>query len=184
MVGKSHTFNGMGGCGDGEFLVRNDWLRHINVHSRTTQTVTVGAGVTVDELDVELSKHGFCVRTNVLLKCVTYAGILQTGSHGCGYVPITEEVVALTLVDGRGQVHYLTRDNDIGHRDVWKAVIQAMRHVVSYYTKSHFVYMLSQTWRWSRRCCRDGPTPNNSWKFVRKPINSSCFTFMTTMASC
>lgn len=119
--GKRHTFNPISLCGDGDILMRTDFLQDFRIDA-TNRRAFVQTGVTVEMLDKALAEKKLCVPTNVLLKTVTWGGIVQTGSHGSGHVPLPEMIQAIVLVDGLGKIRHFHRNQD----KEFQAVVQGL----------------------------------------------------------
>ena len=63
-------------------------------------------GVTIGELDRALRKSGLVVPTNVVLRSVTYGGVIATGCHGPGWdcQTLSDLVESMTIVLASGEV--------------------------------------------------------------------------------
>ena len=77
------------------------------------QQVTVEAGCTLRSLFSQLDARGWALPTTAGITHQTVGGFLSTGSSGGSLLhSIGRQVVALRLVDGRGTMHELRRDDD------------------------------------------------------------------------
>lgn len=115
VCGESHTFSAFVPTDD--FLVDVRQLRKVKVdrHHRAGPRVELEAGATVAEVDAALQAAGLVIPTNVVLSSVRYGGLIATGCHGSGLhqPPLSDFVVAMEVVDGRGRVRTLS-DETIG----------------------------------------------------------------------
>ena len=89
-----------------DYLVLNDGMNQIGPIDAVNRLVTVQTGVTVGQLDRALRRAGLAIPTNVVLTCVTYGGIVATGSHGTGWQcrTLSDLVEAMTVVTHSGAV--------------------------------------------------------------------------------
>lgn len=115
VCGESHTFSALVPTDD--FLVDVRQLRRVEVdrHHCAGPRVRMESGATVAEVDTALRAEGLVIPTNVVLSSVRYGGLIATGCHGSGLhqPPLSDFVVAMEVVDGRGRVRTLS-DETIG----------------------------------------------------------------------
>jgi predicted NAD/FAD-binding protein len=110
VCGESHTFSALVPTDD--FLVDVRELRGITVEADhpAGPRVTVESGATVAEVDAALQARDLVIPTNVVLSSVRWGGLVATGCHGSGLhqPPLSDFVLAMEVVDGRGQVRTLS----------------------------------------------------------------------------
>lgn len=115
VCGESHSFSALVPTDD--FLVDVRHLRRVQVerHHPDGPRVRMESGATVAEVDMALQTAGLVIPTNVVLSSVRYGGLIATGCHGSGLhqPPLSDFVLAMEVVDGRGQVRTLS-DETIG----------------------------------------------------------------------
>jgi hypothetical protein len=115
VCGEGHTFSALVPTDD--FLIDVRALRRIEVdrdHSGGPR-VRVESGASVAEVDAALQAAGLVIPTNVVLSSVRYGGLIATGCHGSGLhqPPLSDFVLAMEVVDGRGRVRTLS-DETVG----------------------------------------------------------------------
>lgn len=110
--GESHTFSALVPTDD--FLVDVRQMRRVEVdrHHAAGPRVRMESGATVAEVDAALEAEGLVIPTNVVLSSVRYGGLIATGCHGSGLhqPPLSDFVVAMEVVDGRGRARTLSDD--------------------------------------------------------------------------
>lgn len=115
VCGESHSFSALVPTDD--FLVDVRQLRRVEVdpHHEDGPRVRMESGATVAEVDAALQAVGLVIPTNVVLSSVRYGGLIATGCHGSGLhqPPLSDFVIAMEVVDGRGHVRTLS-DATIG----------------------------------------------------------------------
>jgi hypothetical protein len=115
ICGEGHTFSAFVPTDD--FLIDIRTLRRVEVerHHPEGPRVRLESGATVAEVDAALQAAGLVIPTNVVLSSVRYGGLVATGCHGSGLhqPPLSDFVVAMEVVDGRGRVRTLS-DETIG----------------------------------------------------------------------
>ncbi len=133
-LGARHTAN-TGICPDGGVTPHAVSLEHFQEYhvERERNTVRVGAGMLMGELMERLHGEGLSLGTAVpFFRGVTVGGALATAAHGSSWERssvISSNVVALTLVDGRGLVHDLSEAQaarEPASRDLWLAARASM----------------------------------------------------------
>ncbi len=110
--GESHTFSALVPTDD--FLVDVRRMRRVQVeaHHADGPRVRLESGASVAEVDAALAAEGLVIPTNVVLSSVRYGGVLATGCHGSGLhqPPLSDFIIAMEVVDGRGRVRTLSDD--------------------------------------------------------------------------
>lgn len=103
-VGSGHSFT-PAAVTDGR-LVRVSKLQGLYSIDRENSTVTVGAGTTLNDLNLLLHREGLAMANLGDIAYQTVAGAISTSTHGTGHsLPgLAAQVVALRLVDGHGNV--------------------------------------------------------------------------------
>jgi FAD/FMN-containing dehydrogenase len=112
VVGSGHSFNdGLAG----ETTISLDRLSGVVDIDRDNKRATVWAGTRLRDLTPELTKAGLAIRSLASHDAQSIAGILSTDVHGTGRGPahLSDQVVSLRLVDGRGIVHEVTPGQDL-----------------------------------------------------------------------
>ncbi len=93
---------------------------------REAGRVRVQGGIRLHQLTAALDRRGLALANLGDIDRQALAGALATGTHGTGATlpGLAAQVTALQLVDGRGQVHELTRDAaDRAERDAFLAAV-------------------------------------------------------------
>ncbi len=115
VCGEGHTFSALVPTDD--FLVDVRSLRRVELDLEHPDgpRVRVESGASVAEVDAALEAAGLVIPTNVVLSSVRYGGLIATGCHGSGLhqPPLSDYVVEMEVVDGRGQIRTLS-DETIG----------------------------------------------------------------------
>ena len=115
VCGEGHTFSAFVPTDD--FLVDIRQMRRVTVEADREggPVVRMESGATVAEVDAALQAVGLVIPTNVVLSSVRYGGLIATGCHGSGFSqpPLSDFVVSMDVVDGRGRVRTLS-DETIG----------------------------------------------------------------------
>lgn len=113
VVGSGHSFNDALAC-DG-LTVSLDRLSGIVDVDTANRRATVRAGTRLRDLTGELHDRGLALRSLASHDAQSIGGILATDVHGTGRGPahLSDQVVALRLVDGRGTVHVLGPADDL-----------------------------------------------------------------------
>lgn len=115
VCGEGHTFSALVPTND--FLVDVRALRRVDLDLDHPEgpRVRVESGASVAEVDAALQAVGLVIPTNVVLSSVRYGGLIATGCHGSGLnqPPLSDFVVAMEVVDGRGEIRTLS-DETIG----------------------------------------------------------------------
>lgn len=110
VCGESHTFSGLVPTED--FMVDVREMRRVRVEREHPEgpRVCVESGATVAEVDAALQAEGLVIPTNVVLSSVRYGGLIASGCHGSGQrqPPLSDFVLAMEVVDGRGSVRTLS----------------------------------------------------------------------------
>ncbi len=81
---------------------------------KRSATVTVRSGTLVDQLCLELWDTGFCLLGLGSVSGQTIGGLVATGSHAQGIHQgsVSSYVLAMRLIDGRGQLLVLKKEDD------------------------------------------------------------------------
>ena len=112
VVGSGHSFND-GLATDGVTLSL-DRLAGVVGIDRDRRQATVRAGTRLRDLTPVLAANGLAIRSLASHDAQSVAGILSSDVHGTGRRPahLSDQVVSLRLVDGRGAVHDVGPDDD------------------------------------------------------------------------
>lgn len=115
--GSGHTFNGCTLPRLGELLIRTDALNYYRFED--TDSIIVGAGALVWDVRDLVADYGMVLPVfNGGWAGPTIGGFINAGGFGKGQLSqqwggLWENVSALTLVDGRGEVRHITRDDEV-----------------------------------------------------------------------
>jgi FAD/FMN-containing dehydrogenase len=113
VVGAGHSFNdGLATTGTTMSL---DLLTGVVEIDRAARRVTVRAGTRLRDLTPRLLAEGLALRSLASHDAQSVAGVLSTDVHGTGREPahLSDQVVALRLVDGTGATHDVTPGDDL-----------------------------------------------------------------------
>ncbi|KAJ9120652.1 hypothetical protein QFC22_002582 [Naganishia vaughanmartiniae] len=110
-------------CTD-EWMIRMDGMRKVLNTDVENTTVTVEAGITLQDLHEHLLQHGLALRNNGSITEQTLAGIIATATHGSGFdfPVISGHVLELDLIsskEGAEIVHCSREEN----RDLFLATL-------------------------------------------------------------
>ena len=113
LFGSGHSFNG--GVVSDDVLVSLDAYAGLVSVDRPAQQITVKAGTRVRDVVRLLAKEGLAFKALPSHDAQSMGGILSTDVHGTGkdWGFISESVVGLSVVDGRGSVHRCGPSDDL-----------------------------------------------------------------------
>ena len=113
VVGSGHSFNDA--LASADLTVSLDRMAGIVAVDPTTLQARVRAGTRLRDVTGELARRGLALRSLASHDAQSIGGILATDVHGTGRAPahLSDQVVALRLVDGTGQIHALNPDDDL-----------------------------------------------------------------------
>ncbi len=94
-------------------VVSLDRMNRVRDVDRDALRVTVGAGIRLKDLIVELEQRGFALANLGSIAEQSLAGAVSTGTHGTGigFKCLADQVQSLSLVDGRGDIRHIDRDH-------------------------------------------------------------------------
>lgn len=120
-VGAGHSFTPIAAT-DG-VQVRLDGLRGLVALDAEQNTVTVGAGTRLHELNALLSGHGYGLTNMGDIAVQTVAGAIATGTHGSGRASasLSEQVVALEIALPDGSVRRVSETDQGDDGDLFRA---------------------------------------------------------------
>ncbi len=113
VVGGGHSFNdGLATTGTTLSLDRLTGIVEID---RPSRRVTVRAGTRLRDITPKLLAEGLALRSLASHDAQSVAGVLSTDVHGTGREPahLSDQVVALRLVDGTGAIHDVSPADDL-----------------------------------------------------------------------
>ena len=112
VFGSGHSFNS---AIVGETLVSLDKFSGVLWLDPDKKQIAVRGGTRVRDIVKELLAHGMALAAQPSHDAQSIAGILSTDVHGTGrdWGFVSESVVSLKLVDGRGQVHECFPEDDL-----------------------------------------------------------------------
>jgi FAD/FMN-containing dehydrogenase len=106
MTGSSHSFSPLVPTDD--FLVYNRGMRAVSVDTSdpARPLVTVESGADGADALAEMGRHGVALPTNVVLKSVTWGGLIAAGCHGSGWdnPTLSDLVESMDIIDAAGTV--------------------------------------------------------------------------------
>jgi alditol oxidase len=109
-LGGRHSFSAIADTrGAMVTLERFDTVSDVD---RVAGTVEVGAGVKYAQLCPQLQRQGFAVANLASLPHIGVVGAASTATHGSGTGNLATQVVALELVDGRGEIVGLSEERN------------------------------------------------------------------------
>lgn len=119
-LGSRHSFNRIAdshGC-----LLSTEKLKSILQLDRQTNSVTIEPGITYGDLSVFLQQNGFALHNLASLPHISVGGACATATHGSGVNNgnLSTAINALEFVDGSGNVHNISRNNE---RDEFNGVV-------------------------------------------------------------
>jgi len=132
-VGSGHSFTSAA-VTDGR-MVRLDNLSGISHVDRTKNQVTVGAGTLLSDLNPLLHAEGLALANLGDIAYQTVAGAISTSTHGTGkaLTGLAGQVVAMTLVNGHGEIIECSESSNADILDVGRVSVGALG-VISEYT--------------------------------------------------
>jgi xylitol oxidase len=111
VVGSRHSFNGIADSTQCQI-----YLKHLDsmVLQPEEKSVTIGAGVTYDQLAPYLDKNGFALHNLASLTEITVAGAVVTGTHGSGSHNgnLATPVSAVEFIAADGETIVLSRKHN------------------------------------------------------------------------
>ncbi len=112
VLGTRHCFNRIADSEANLISTRNlNTIHHLDKEART---ITVGAGIRYGEFCKYLHEQGFAIHNLASLPHISVAGACATATHGSGVANgnLATAVSALEIVNGKGELVTLTREND------------------------------------------------------------------------
>lgn len=109
-LGTRHSFNDV--ADSAELISLSDLPGEVAIDS-TRRTVRVPSGVRYGELTAQLEVAGWALANLASLPHISVAGSVATATHGSGNAnqSLASAVVAMTMVDGRGELVEVTEDD-------------------------------------------------------------------------
>jgi xylitol oxidase len=117
-LGGRHSFSAIANTRG--TLVALERFDAVSAVDRAAGTVEVGAGVKYAQLCPQLQRQGFAVANLASLPHIAVVGACSTATHGSGTGNLATQVVALELVNGRGEVVTLAEDRN---RDEFRGAV-------------------------------------------------------------
>jgi L-gulono-1,4-lactone dehydrogenase len=132
-VGSGHSFTSAAATGGR--MIRLENLSGISQIDREKNQVTVGAGTRLSELNTLLHAEGLALANMGDIAYQTVAGAISTSTHGTGkaLTGLAGQVVAMTMVDGKGEILECTETSNSDVFDVGRVSVGALG-VISQYT--------------------------------------------------
>lgn len=130
-IGNGHSFSSIGAT-DG-LLVSLQRLNCILDIDKEKLQVTVGAGIILADLNVQLHKIGFALPNLGDIDSQSIAGAIATGTHGTGigYNSISSAVVGVRIVTGDGSILDISQSRNAEFLEASKVSLGALGIVVS-----------------------------------------------------
>ena len=132
-VGSGHSFTSAAATNGRMIRLENlSGISHVN---RANNQVTVGAGTRLSELNTLLHAEGLALANLGDIAYQTVAGAISTSTHGTGkaLTGLAGQVVAMTLVNGQGQIVECSESVNPDILDVGRVSVGALG-VISEYT--------------------------------------------------
>ena len=132
-VGSGHSFTSAAAT-DGR-MIRLENLSGISHVNRDNNQVTVGAGTRLSDLNDLLDVEGLALANLGDIAYQTVAGAISTSTHGTGksLTGLAGQVVAMTVVNGNGEIVECSESSNADILDVGRVSVGALG-VVSEYT--------------------------------------------------
>ena len=113
VAGAGHSWSKLV-CTD-EVLVDTRSLTRLLSVDEGARRIRVEAGMRLKDLDQLVAQHGLALATEPTISEITVGGAIATASHGTGLAhgAFSEEVVALDVIDGAGQLVTLDSPDDL-----------------------------------------------------------------------
>ena len=131
-VGSGHSFTSAAAT-DGR-MVRLDNLTGISHVDHVKNQVTVGAGTRLSELNTLLDAEGLAMANLGDIAYQTVAGAISTSTHGTGkaLTGLAGQVVAMTLVNGDGEILECSDTTNSDILDVGRVSVGALGIITEY----------------------------------------------------
>lgn len=131
-VGSGHSFTSAAAT-DGR-MVRLDNLTGISHVDHVKNQVTVGAGTRLSELNILLHAEGLAMANLGDIAYQTVAGAISTSTHGTGknLTGLADQVVAMTLVNGDGEILECSDTTNSDILDVGRVSVGALGIITEY----------------------------------------------------
>ncbi len=131
-VGSGHSFTSAAAT-DGR-MVRLDNLTGISHVDHVKNQVTVGAGTRLSELNTLLDAEGLAMANLGDIAYQTVAGAISTSTHGTGkaLTGLAGQVVAMTLVNGHGEILECSDTTNSDILDVGRVSVGALGIITEY----------------------------------------------------
>lgn len=117
-LGGRHSFSAIANTRGA--MVTFERFNTVSAVNRLAGTVEVGAGVKYAQLCPQLQSQGFAVANLASLPHICLVGACSTATHGSGTGNLATQVLALELVNGRGEVVTLSDDRN---RDEFRGAV-------------------------------------------------------------
>lgn len=132
-VGSGHSFTSAAAT-DGR-MIRLSNLSGISHVNRSNKQVTVGAGTRLSDLNTLLHAEGLALANLGDIAYQTVAGAISTSTHGTGtaLTGLAGQVVAMSLVNGQGEVIECSKDTNADILEIGRVSVGALG-VISEYT--------------------------------------------------
>ncbi|MDQ3099268.1 MAG: FAD-binding oxidoreductase [bacterium] len=113
VIGSKHSYNDSWDSKDMLISMKN--FKRIFKIDKKNNRVKCEAGVSISEIALELHKNGFTLTTAGSFGEQTIAGAISTGTHGFSREGglLSELVVEMEIIDGKGEIHDITKEKDL-----------------------------------------------------------------------
>jgi alditol oxidase len=111
-LGTAHCFNTIADSTENQ--ISSAGFNQIISLDKKQNTITVGAGIKYGELCEYLDKNGYALHNLASLPHISIAGACATSTHGSGIKNggLATGVIALEMVNGKGEIVKLSREKD------------------------------------------------------------------------
>ena len=104
VIGSGHSFSSL--CPTDDYLLSLDNFQGIIEVDAARKQVRVKAGTKLNQLNLDLAKHGLALENLGDIDVQSIAGAISTGTHGTGldYGNLSTQVRALSMINGKGEL--------------------------------------------------------------------------------
>ncbi len=112
VVGAGHSWSSVA-CTDQWMINLDNYCNVLNI-DKEAKRVTVEAGIRLKALNLILQENGLSLSNLGSISEQSIAGAISTGTHGTGikYSILSTQILALTLINGKGELISVDREKD------------------------------------------------------------------------
>ena len=113
VIGTTHSLSDI--IQTNGYLIRTDKFKKMEVVDANNYLVKIQTGVSIKEMDGFLQRHNMVLGTGTAFDYPTIGGVIAAGCHGTGkdYSIISDLVVAMTVVDGLGEIRIFNSEAEL-----------------------------------------------------------------------